>query len=140
MNDFLIVTHSTLARGFVNSATLLIGKQEHLDYIDAYEDESDWTRALDEYLEKRKGTNTPLVVFSDIFGGSVNQKLVQYKQRFDFILVTGTNLAVLLEALLSTEPLTKESVQDIVNRGRDAMMVVEVPEEDIADDDFLEEG
>lgn len=137
MNDFLIATHSTLAQGLLNSATLLIGKQSHLQVINAYVDESDWTQQLDEYFSHYTD-DTQHVVFTDIFGGSVNQKVVQYKERYDFVLVTGINLPVLLEALLATEPLTAEKMQDIIDRGRDALQVVELEHADENDDDFLD--
>lgn len=133
MNKILIVTHSTLAEGLYNSIKLLIGDVKNVSYIDAYIDDSDWTKQLDEFFKDFNKLNT-YIVFTDLYGGSVNQQLVQYQKQFNFILITGTNLPVLLATALAPKQLSKQAMSSIVQEAQTALKIVE-PEKIINDSD-----
>ncbi|MEK0152932.1 hypothetical protein WMB10_08585 [Tetragenococcus halophilus] len=44
MRKILIATHSTFASGSLNSITFLIGNRQEISIIDAYIDETDYTK------------------------------------------------------------------------------------------------
>lgn len=138
MNKFLIITHSTLAEGFYNSTKFLSGLTDNVKFINAYVDESDWTKEAKQFLSKENYKNS-VVVMTDIFGGSVNQKMTLLLKKFNFILITGVNLPLVLSLVLETEPLTKEKCSKIVTEARKQLQVVKAvrPEKDEQDDVFL---
>ncbi|AYW46569.1 PTS sugar transporter subunit IIA [Tetragenococcus koreensis] len=135
MRKILIATHSTLASGALNSATFLIGNQSDISIIDAYVDETDYTQKIDQFFEYYN-TEDEYVIFTDLFGGSVNQKIFTYKNNFEFFLITGFNLPILLEIILYNQSLTKEAVKQLVENCRKELQVVEVDSfESIAEDE-----
>lgn len=133
MNKILIVTHSTLAEGLYNSIEFLIGNVKNISYINAYIDDSDWTKQLDKFFKDFNKLNT-YIVFTDLYGGSVNQQLVQYQKQFDFILITGTNLPVLLATALTPQQLSKQAMSSIIQEAQSALKIVE-PEKTTNDSD-----
>ncbi|MDN6731185.1 MAG: PTS fructose transporter subunit IIA, partial [Atopostipes suicloacalis] len=124
-----------LASGALNSATFLIGNQSDISIIDAYVDETDYTQKIDQFFEYYN-TEDEYVIFTDLFGGSVNQKIFTYKNNFEFFLITGFNLPILLEIILYNQSLTKEAVKQLVENCRKELQVVEVDSfESIAEDE-----
>lgn len=140
MNKILIVTHSTLAEGFYNSTKFLSGMTDNLTFINAYVDQSDWTIKAKQFLSDNCKEKNDVVVMTDIFGGSVNQKITLMLSDYDFTLLTGVNLPLVLSVALETQPLTKNKCVQLVKEAKEALQVVEQPEikKDENNDDFLE--
>ena len=114
MRRVLVASHGYLANGIKSSMELLIGSKENVSYINAYVGEEDILCSIEAFMES-VSCDDEAVVFTDLYGGSVNQKVIMNlpvdKKVF---LITGFNLPVVLELLLYSEPLTEESVQTIV--------------------------
>lgn len=139
MNKILLVTHSTLAEGFFNSTKFLSGMTENVEYVNAYIDDSDWTVKVKDYLAKQKDDDH-VVVLTDIYGGSVNQKMTLMLNDYNFTLITGVNLPLVLSLALEANPLTKEKCQSLVKEAKDQLKIVEPVKQDNGDeneDDFL---
>ena len=75
MKKLLIATHGQLADGYRSSLSILTGMQDAVEYIDAYVDESDYTPGLQTFIESI-GPDDTGIIFTDIYGGSVFQKVV----------------------------------------------------------------
>lgn len=123
MRKILIATHSTFASGSLNSITFLIGNRQEISIIDAYIDETDYTKKVDQFFEDYR-MEDEYVVFTDLFGGSVNQKIFSYKTKFDFYLITGFNLPILLEIILYNQTLNEEIVKQLVENCRKELQLV----------------
>ena len=143
MKRVLVATHGYLANGFKSSVELLTGKQDGLQVINAYVDESDYTRYLEEFIESI-GSDDEGVVFTDIFGGSVFQKVMIANPEVRGVHhITGFNLALLIEVLLTGDPLTHEKLSQMVLEARNAMQLMEPLESGVSSgigesDDFFE--
>ncbi|MDF7638083.1 PTS fructose transporter subunit IIA [Lactobacillus sp. ESL0791] len=138
MTKILIATHSTMAQGIVNSCKFLVGNVKDIRYIDAYVDDSDWTKEVDEFFSDFDNKES-YVVFTDIYGGSVNQKITQYKAKYDFLLVTGVNLPIVLQCVLSTNPITKDRILKMIDEAKNSLSLVELQESsENNEEDFLE--
>ncbi|HBM7099529.1 TPA: PTS fructose transporter subunit IIA, partial [Enterococcus faecium] len=59
-----------------------------------------------------------IFVFTDLFGGSVNQKITKtfLEKEIAVTILSGFNLPILLEIVLATKELTKEDIQELVNK------------------------
>ena len=138
MNSFLIITHSTLAEGFYNSTKFLSGLTTNVKFIDAYVDESDWTKEAVEIISSQD-KDKELIVLTDIYGGSVNQKMTLMLAKYHFILITGVNLPLVLSLVLETQPLTKEKCENLVEEARRQLQIIEPIKSDSneTDSDFL---
>ncbi len=119
MRKILIITHGHFASGLLSSLKILIGEQANVQAIDAYVDDSDDTSAIKDFYagiaEKDQG-----IVFTDIYGGSVNQKVVAlYPQaQKNIFIITGVNLPILLEVILGADPFDKEHLQKMIELSR----------------------
>lgn len=124
MRKILIATHGYFADGVMSSLNLLVGKREEVTIINAYVDESDVTKQYDAFFEKLLPEDET-IVFTDMYGGSVNQQLFNYTEQYKAILITGFNLPILLEVLLAPEKITKEKALQLVESCRNELKVVE---------------
>lgn len=116
MTDILIASHGHFASGLKSSIEILTGMSKKIKVIDAYVDKSDYIKQIDDFIAKSK---RPAVIFTDLKGGSVNQKVVlRVAKEKDIFVVTQTNLAVVLAVLLDTEKLTKQHLQDLINQSQ----------------------
>lgn len=116
MTDILIASHGHFASGLKSSIDILTGMAKKIQVIDAYVDKSDYTKQITDFIQKAK---RPAVIFTDLKGGSVNQKVVlKAAQEKDIFIVTQTNLAVVLAVFLDNEKLTKEHLQDLINQSQ----------------------
>ena len=120
---YIFASHGTFANGLLNSVELILGKQPDIHTLCAYvEEEVDLTQQV-EALMARFPAQDELIVITDIFAGSVNNEFVRFLSRPHFHLLSGLNLPLIIDLLISaaedntekliTEALTnaKESIQ-----------------------------
>ena len=69
-----------------------------------------------EILTKYKDDNC--VVFTDLYGGSVNQCFFKNLNDFNFHLVTGMNLAVILECVLASVEIDEEFIRNAIEMSK----------------------
>ena len=63
--------------------------------------------------------------------------MFRYLNRPNTTLVTGVNLACVLEIAGTPNDLSKDEIKNIVNNAREMMMVVEDKEEDESEEEFF---
>ena len=74
--------------------------------VNAYVDESDYTATIQEFIDSVK-PDDDAVIFTDIYGGSVFQKVMLLEpEKKGIVHVTGFNLAAVIETLIRTDPIT----------------------------------
>lgn len=111
MKKFIVATHGKFAEGICNSMEIIMGKQNNVVSLCAYVDgESDIKDRVKNLLNSYS-TDDEIIVMTDIFGGSVNNEFMNYKERKNFYLVSGVNLTLLLGMLA----LQDESVENMIN-------------------------
>ena len=117
MKKILIATHGHLASGFLSSIQLLTGKVQESTVINAYVDECDYEQELNVFVNQ-VNEQDQIFVFTDLFGGSVNQKITKtfLEKEIAVTILSGFNLPILLEIVLATKELTKEDIQELVNK------------------------
>lgn len=126
-----IASHGEMAAGIENTLAILVGNTDKLTVYNAYVDETTIHEAVQTFLGEVK--DETVLFISDIYGGSVNQNLMQYLNEDNRFLVAGANLAFVLEAMLK-EDLDKESIDELIENSRMAMQQVVVNGEEIEDD------
>ncbi len=118
----LLATHGTLAQGMYSAAGIILGDLQGVDMINAYVDDHSLKEQLDAYFQTP--ADAPVLVLTDMFGGSVNQALMPYMQSHSITLVTGVNLPCVLELLSRRESLDLAGVREIVAQAQTQVLVV----------------
>jgi len=132
----LVASHGTFASGMKSSLNILLGKSDNVTVIDAYLDQDNLDEKLDTYFQSIPGTEQ-VIMLSDLYGGSVNQKMCLHLSRPNTFLIAGVNLALVLEIALKKEPLSREQLKAIVKDSREALRVVEISTKSVEEDDFF---
>lgn len=108
----VIATHGTLAQGFLSSLRIIIGDVSNVETICGYLTpdfhlENEIQRIMDDF----QPTQEELLVFTDAFGGSINNGFLIYLKQYPFHLITNTNLGLLIDMLLTTEDISEDMIR-----------------------------
>lgn len=127
MKKVLVASHGHLASGIRSSIEILTGMADMVEAVDCYVDDSDFTPRIQAFIDS-VGPEDEAIIFTDIYGGSVFQKVVLMEpEKRGIVHVTGMNLGLVIEALLGAEPVTADSIKQCVELARATMQVVEPP-------------
>lgn len=125
MKQILIATHGKMASGIRYTAELIVGKMDEITTIDAYvTPEDNVEKKIEEYFAQHE--NDRIFVFTDLMGGSVNQKLLGYSQKENVTLITGTNLPVLMQVMMADDDVTEEEIQEFIDDAREELQMVDL--------------
>ncbi|WP_155286129.1 PTS fructose transporter subunit IIA [Lacticaseibacillus zhaodongensis] len=137
MVKILIASHGHFASGLKSAIQILTGMGGKVETIDAYIDDSDYTLAIRQFVQQAKADGG--VIFTDLVGGSVNQKvLLEVANAPKIIVVSQMNLAIILATLLEARPITTEVLDELISQSQvQRITVPKTPETTASDDDFF---
>ena len=75
MKKILVASHGHLASGIRSSIEILTGMSNLVEAVDCYVDDTDFTPRIEAFIDS-VGPDDDAVIFTDIYGGSVFQKVV----------------------------------------------------------------
>ena len=128
MKQILIATHGKMASGIRFTAELIVGASAEITTIDAYVNpEDNIEEQFDTFFKEHEGER--IIIFTDLMGGSVNQKLMGYAQREKVTLITGTNLPVLMQVMLADEDVDDAEIQEYIEDARQELQMVGMEKE-----------
>jgi fructoselysine/glucoselysine PTS system EIIA component len=141
MKKLLLASHGYLAQGILNSVHIIMGDVEHVDTLCAYVDKNnDIDELVDQKLKKMKeDPNIEWIVITDIFGGSVNNTFMNKLDEHNFHLISGLNLALLIDLLsnININKTTKELIEQSLELSRGTIKYCnELRNSKIAEEDF----
>lgn len=123
MRSFRIVVaaHGDLAGAFLATAELICGRLDGVHAVGLLPTDSPESYA-ERLMEAAGDPADPLLILTDLVGGTPhNVALVASRRLPRAVLISGVNLAVLIEAAMSTDALDGESVERLVAGGREAL-------------------
>lgn len=135
MKQILIATHGKMASGIRYTAELIVGKSAEITTIDAYLTPDDNVEEqFESYFKEHEGDH--IFVFTDLMGGSVNQKLMSYAQNEKVTLITGTNLPILMQIMLADENVSDAEIREYIDEARAELKMIQMkkPENTGADE------
>lgn len=129
MKQILIATHGKMASGIRYTAELIVGKMPNITTIDAYVNPDDnIVEQFNDFFSRHEGER--IIAFTDMMGGSVNQKLMEFAKKDNVTLITGTNLPVLLSVMLAKDDVTDEEIKGYIEESRNELkLAYEKPKE-----------
>lgn len=134
MLRLFLSTHGTMASGMLKAIEILAGGSDKLTVFDAYVDDRLLSDSLDEFFMKFKDDQK--VLLSDLYGGSVNQKMYTYLDEPNTYLIAGVNLALVLE-LVMTDNVNEQFLSHLVEDSRKMIRLVHQNDIVTQDDDFF---
>lgn len=137
MRKILIATHGQFAKGMLSAGEIIVGKKNDVTCLNAYSDVKNVKETIDAYFASLSPKDQ-VIILTDLFGGSVNQMLMPYTQKSNVYLITGVNLAMLLEILMIEEDVTIDEnlLREIVCNGQKQVMYVNDVLKNNQNDDF----
>lgn len=99
MRHIILISHGYMAEGTAGSAEMILGKREDLSYISAYVEGNDSVRKEALKQMERFEEDAEILILTDIFGGSVNNELLNLMERKNVYLISGMNLALVIGLL-----------------------------------------
>ncbi len=98
---FILASHGDFASGLLSSVQMLLGDQEDIEAFGLYPEEQ--AQRLGERLEEaiKDEAEGSVVFFTDLYFGSPFNQVVELARSHDIYHITGTNLPVLIEAVVA---------------------------------------
>lgn len=139
MKKYFISSHGHLASGVLSSLEILFGNTDGVTVFDAYLDERTVEGEVEKFLSETNDSDQ-VILLSDVYGGSVNSILYRYLQRDNTILITGFNLSLLLElmvSLMDEEDLSIEKIDAMIAESRQMMKRISLNESHEREEEFF---
>ena len=118
----LLVSHGAFAEGIAATVRDFFGAGNiYTACVTLENGTADLNKKVEEYLSQ--WGDEQVVICSDVKGGSANQSVVPYMNRPNTFLISGMNLALLLQLHMETE-VTAESLRDMIAGAREDMQLI----------------
>ena len=131
----IIATHALLAKGFNETMRFIVEPNCYIHTICAFTEEKNPEESIVALLDSISKNDT-IVVLTDLLAGSVNKILAGYLKKYNFYLISGINLAVLLELALCDEKLiNSEFIKNVIALAKEDMVYVNEKVETLQNDE-----
>ncbi|MGM0237698.1 PTS sugar transporter subunit IIA [Enterococcus sp. AZ103] len=126
-----IATHGEMAEGIKNSLELIAG--DSAKEIEAYslipgKNPQDFIRQIEEDIQE--DSETQYIILGDLYGASIVNSMVQLAGYENVVLLSGVNLSMALQVLLSvSESLTDSEVEMIIAESKMGIQRIVLPKE-----------
>ncbi|MDR2975775.1 MAG: PTS sugar transporter subunit IIA [Streptococcaceae bacterium] len=137
----LILTHGKFAEGIADSLRMISGIEE-VSRISIAEDDSpeDVRSQISAFIASAE-EDSDIIVLTDIQGGSSTQAAFPFLQtQQNLHLVTGLNLGLLLEIVLSTEENTAAGIEKAVENAKSSIVYLNKLLDKVVENDYVTEG
>ncbi len=118
----LLVSHGDLAQGLCNTAQKFFGASNiYYANVDLETGTTGLIEKVNKYLDEWK--DEQVVVCSDLKGGSANQTVAQMLANHEFFLVSGMNLALILQLIMCQE-VDEDSLKNMIEEAKNDLVLV----------------
>ena len=116
----LVIGHGRFAEGIKSVANIIVGDLSEVTFMNTYVDDIDFHVELDNYFSENKN----VLVLTDLFGGSVNQAIIQYITKVNIDVITGINIPLILEILISNTTGNNLDFRRIISSAKEQIVYV----------------
>lgn len=124
MNKIILASHKDLSLGMFHTLEYIVGKVDNIELMIAYNQEDyDIETEINKLL--KEGEN--YFVITDILGGSVNAKWLEYVETNNLsnnvTVISGMNLSLIIELYLNIgDPNLKDRVEEIIESSKNSII------------------
>lgn len=131
MKKFLIAAHGNLALGIKSTLELFLGDALDFTYLTAYTDDApNLEEALENFFSSIDEQTDQAVIFTDLYGGSVSQKIAMKAiGKTNVFVIAGMNLPLIMETAslaLSGEDYDNDKIAKLITDARQELKQVEL--------------
>lgn len=139
MKKILLASHGYLAKGLDNSLRIFIGDSADITVSCAYVDETQEYLDIIKKFIKENNNDGQTVIFTDIYGGSVNTKVIEIlaEEKKDIPLIANMNLPLVLSIAVSPDDIKEEIVDEYANEAIAKIVKLEKKNTEDDEDDFF---
>lgn len=128
MTHIIMVSHGEYAKAMIESAELIVGEQENItafgfnlgDSVDQLQES-----IANELKRVQRNSDRDVLVLTDMFSGSPFNAVTSLMQEYSFHHITGINLPLMLEVLMSRdESSVEELCKSVLEKGKDTIVYV----------------
>ena len=104
MKHILLASHGRLALGMKDTVEFFLGKSDSIVAVSAYLDSSDaYLQEIKDFVDAATAEDS--VIFTDIYGGSVNQQVttIVLESKKEIPIISSMNLPIIMSVALSDE-------------------------------------
>lgn len=116
----LVIGHGRFAEGIKSVANIIVGDLSEVTFMNTYVDDIDFHIELDNYFSENKN----VLALTDLFGGSVNQAIIQYITKVNIDVITGINIPLILEILISNTTGNNLDFRRIISSAKEQIVYV----------------
>lgn len=139
MKRILLASHGRLAFGLKDSLEFFLGKSDLIVAVGAYIDSTDnYIQEIQQFIDSAEDDDA--VIFTDIYGGSVNQQVTRMVLAANkkIPIITSMNMPIVLSVALSEEKMTQTVINRLCVDCIPKMVVLPINEEKQGDmDEFF---
>lgn len=123
MRAYILASHGKLAEGILNSAEMIIGKQENVKVfcLKPGEHPQEFAENIEKMILEKPDRD--FIIATDIVGGSVYTALSQLLKYEKVYLISGMNLSMILELFLVNEnDSIEEKIRELLDRAKESII------------------
>ena len=115
MVKYLLASHGRFAEGTKSFFDIMVSQREDVYVMNAFLDNKGLDELVDETM-KKIGEFDQLIVFCDLYGGSVAQKMyiVANTDKRDIKVIAGYNIALVMDIILKNSVMTDEDIRNSI--------------------------
>lgn len=121
MLNIILISHFSLAGGMKETLTYFSEEAKNIYAINAYENDVDPKEELEKAFSL-VDTSKPVLIFTDLMGGSVNQYSLPFLEQKGVYIFSGMNLPMILHSMFLADDVSEEEIFEIENVGRQAVV------------------
>ena len=120
---YICASHGQMASGIKNTIEMILGKQKNVYAINAYVEGRDFGEELRNLIDSFDA-HEQVIVFTDVFSGSINQVVSGQMKKYNMKVITGINLPLVMEIVMRQAPLEDSEITDILEQSKEQMIFV----------------
>lgn len=129
----LLVSHGDMAQGLCSTSQKFFGASNiYYANVDLETGTKGLIEKVNNYLNEWK--DEQVIVCSDLKGGSANQTVAQMLNNDNFFLVSGMNLALILQLIMCQE-VTKDTLATMIEDAKNDLVFVNEALKNVSSDD-----
>lgn len=119
MIKILLASHGNMAAGLLSSAELVVGKVDNVEVLCAYVDgEDDVAPRIRSFINGIQ-PDEEWLIFTDLFGGSINNEFMNYISMPNLKLVAGMSFPLVITAIMAAN--NTEEITDVISELKEAV-------------------
>lgn len=137
MRKFVIATHGLMADGMKDSVAFITGIKDSIQAISFFTQDLNYQQVVSDVFKDKKEEDE-IIIFTDIYYGSVCQQFMPYLGLSNVHMISGINLPLILEIIMTSSELNADLLKNIIISSREQLAYVDpLPQETTTSNDIF---